>query len=414
MQVAADYMPNVESVAIRINVQTGSRNEDAITSGISHFIEHMAFKGTEKRNAVQIANDFENIGANFNAYTSQELTVYYGQVLKEKAEDLFEILADIVQNQTFDPEEMEKERGVILQEISMRNDEPDTMAFEYFGDTAFPKQSHGRPVIGTAENVKRFTRNDLLKYVQKNYIAKNITITASGNITNKQLLEYVSKYMTKVSTKTQHKYEKAQYKGGYFVKEKDIEQTHIILGFEGKSYEDKDLYKLNILHSILGQGMSSRLFQEVREKQGLCYTIYSFNDPTYETGTFAIYTATDPTKVKLAIDSIFASMKNMIENGITEAELARAKINAKSSILMRMENTSYRASILASYLIFKKKLPNVTEISEELDKTTAQDVINLLKTTLKTKPTTVIYGKTTEIYTKEEINKKVKELQKAL
>lgn len=390
--VASDYISEVPSVSISINVKVGSRYEDTLTNGISHFIEHMAFKGTEKRTAKQIATDFENIGASFNAYTSKETTVYYGRVLKEKSEELFEILADIVQNSTFDENELEKERGVILQEIAMTNDDPDDIIDDFYKETAFTNQPYGRSVLGPTENIKRFKRNDLVDYVSKYYIADNIYVVASGNIKQKDLENWTKKYLSKIKSGKKNDFEKAEYNGGYLVKNKDLEQTHCILGFKGLSYKDKDIYKLFILNSIIGGGMSSRLFQEVRENKGLCYTIYSTNVPTYETGSFEIYTATDPNKINDALEAIIVELKKLFKEEITDEELNRAKIKAKSSILMQMESTSYRGAFLANGLIFRNKMPSVDEISKEIDNTTIQDLKRILKDILITKPTLVIYG----------------------
>lgn len=406
--VASDYTSEVDSTTIKFAIKTGSRSENIKTNGISHFLEHLAFKGTNKRTALQIANDFEDIGANFNAYTSHEVTCYYSKTLKEYTENSFEILADLFQNSIFIKEELEKERNVILQELAMTNDTPDDVIDDYFQATAFPNQAYGRTILGTEENIKNFTRQDLLDYIDKYYINENIYIFSIGNLEHSQLIELVNKYITKTKNNQKIEMEKAIYKGGYFLKQKDLEQALCILGFEGLSYNHIDYYKMYILNNILGGSMSSRLFQEIREKRGLCYNIYSTNMSTLETGIFEIGTAVSPNNANQTIDAIIEELNKFVQDGVSSVELNRAKVKIKSTLLMQLENMSHRGSMLVNNVVFKNELPSKQEIIDQIESTTKQNVVDMLENIIKTKPTIALYGDLKNIYNYEEIKEKIK------
>ncbi len=409
--VASDYMSNVETVSLHISVKVGSRNETQELNGISHLIEHMMFKGTKKRNAEEIANAFENIGASFNASTSKEVTTYYGKVLKEYSENLFEILSDMVFNSTFDETELEREKNVVIQEIAMTNDAPDDIISDYYSETAFSNQAFGRTILGPEENIKKFTSEDLVNYVKNNYTADNIFITCAGNLKHEELLNIVNKYLSQydINKTRERELERAKYTGGYFVKNKDLEQVQCLFGFKGLGCTDKNLYKFMIINNILGGGMSSRLFQDIREKKGLCYTIYSANCSTYETGSFEIYLATDPEKVNFAIESIIKELKNIVKSGITEQEFNRAKISIKSAILMQLEKTSSRAKMLANSLIFRNKVVSVKKIINLIEKIKQEDLIDVLKHIISSKPTIAIYGNIKNMYEYKNIVKMLKD-----
>lgn len=407
LTVASDYTTEVDSATIKFAVKTGSRSENIKTNGISHFLEHMAFKGTKERTALKLANDFEDIGASFNAYTSHEVTCYYSKTLKEYTEKSFEILADLFQNSTFTEEELEKERNVILQELAMTNDSPDDVIDDYFQATAFPNQAYGRTILGSEENIKNFTRQNLLDYIDKYYTNENIYIFSVGNLEHSKLIELVNKYITKTKNNQKIEMEKAVYNGGYFLKQKDLEQALCILGFEGLSYNHKDYYKMYILNNILGGSMSSRLFQEIREKRGLCYNIYSTNSSTLETGTFEIGTAINPENTNQTIDAIMQELNKFVQDGISTIELNRAKVKIKSTLLMQLENMSNRGSMLLSNVIFKNELPSKQEIIDQIESTTKENVVAMLKNIIKTKPTVALYGDLENIYNYEEIQGKI-------
>lgn len=374
LRYAADYMPDVESVSIAVFVGSGSRNEVIENNGISHFLEHMAFKGTKTRNAQQIAEEFDNIGGKINAYTSREKTVYYVKVLKEYAEFAVEFLSDILQNSVFDQEEMNKERGVILQEIAMTHDTPDDIIFDYFQETAFPNQSLGRCILGPEANIKKFDRSHLIDYVKNKYHNSNICITAAGNLKEEDFAKYVEKYFTHLGSGKISDIENSNYQGGDFRKVKnELEQVNLVLGFKSNSYLDDQYYTGQILSSILGGGMSSRLFQEVREKRGLAYSIYAFNMSYQDDGIFGIYAGTTPEQANELIEVTcdeFAKASNKIE----EFELKRAKNQVKSSLIMSLENTNARSQRLGNNILNYNKIISHQDVIDKINNINIDDL----------------------------------------
>lgn len=407
IRVVCDYMKDVETTSIKILVNTGSRNENIKNNGISHFIEHMAFKGTKNRNAKQIAYDFENIGASFNAYTSVETTAYYSKQLKEYTEKALEILIDMIDNSIFDNEELEKERGVILQELAMTNDTPDDIIYDYYKETAFNNQPYGRSILGPAENIKNFQKNDFLDYINTNYTADNIVLSVAGKITLDEIINFGNKYFKERNNKNNFIPEKAKYTAGCFKKEKDLEQVQCIIGFEGLSYNDENKYKISVMNHILGSGMSSRLFQEVRENKGLCYTVYSFNSFGRDVGSFEIYTGIEPENTNKAIDAIIDELKKATET-ITRDELERSKIKLKSSILMGLENTSSRASSNGADILKYGKVIDEQDIIEDINSTTIEEVQDILKNIICSTPSIALYGKVGDSYDYDLIKSKIK------
>lgn len=376
LRVSADEMREVETVSIGVFVGTGSRNEELAINGISHFLEHMAFKGTKTRNARQIAEEFENIGGRINAYTSKERTVYYVKVLKKHAEFAVEFLADILQNSTYDEVELEKERGVILQEIAMTNDTPDDIVYDYFQEEAYPKQAVGRCILGPAKNIKKFKRKHFVDYVSKQYNYSNMAVVAAGNIKHEDLVKYTEKYFNSLGGEKIKKPEEAKYIGGVVIKNKPLEQVNLVYGFKGLSYLDKDYYKAHLLSTILGGGMSSRLFQEVRENLGLAYSIYAFNYNHNDCGMFGIYSGTSPDKVTKLIDAT----KNEIENvcsKITDVELKRAKTQFEAGILMSKESTSSRMQKLGFDILSRNKIITEKEKLSKVGAITKKNIVDI-------------------------------------
>jgi len=386
LRIAVDEIKTVETVCIAVFVDTGSRNEIKANNGISHFLEHMAFKGTKTRNAQQIAQDFDDIGGRINAYTSREKTVYYVKVLKKDAKFATEFLADILQNSTFEKEELEKEREVILQEIAMTNDTPDDIIFDYFQETAFPKQAVGRSILGPISNIKKFQRDDLQNYIDQQYNNGNIAVVASGNIVESEFIKYVENSFTNLAKNKIKKPESGQYQGGVFKKQKKLEQTNLVLGFEGVSYLDKDYYKCQILSSILGGGMSSRLFQEVRENRGLAYSIYAFNYANSDSGAFAIYSATSPNKVNELIEVTLGELEKITKK-ITDVELKRAKAQLSAGILMAAESINNRSQKLGGDVLSYGRIKSYKEIEDEILTTEKADLLKLANRIFSSKTT---------------------------
>ncbi len=393
LRIVNEYMSDIESVSINVWVKTGSRNENKQNNGISHFLEHMAFKGTKTRNTQQIAEEFDDIGGRVNAFTSVSKTAYYTKVLKENVEAAVELLSDIVQNSIYLQEEMEKERFVILQELAMTKDDPSDIIGDYFSETAYKNQPYGRTILGPAKNIKKFTREDILSYVDKQYKTEDIVISFAGRLENEEAVKLVKKYFTSLNVGKNKEPEKAVYTGGYFAKNKKLEQTQLIMGFESYTHLDKHFYEAGVLSIVLGGGMSSRLFQEIREKKGLCYRINAGNTSSHDTGIFDIYCAVSPDKVNELIISIIEELKKTVKN-ITEEECQRAIVKLKSNILMSRESNSSRAQKNASNILSKDRIISTEELIGEIEAVNTKKLQNLMEDILKkSKPTIALLGK---------------------
>ena len=407
LRIAVDPLKTVETTTIAVFVNTGSRNETPDINGISHFLEHMAFKGTKTRNAKEIAEQFDNIGGKINAYTSREKTVYYVKVLKQNTEFATEFLSDILQNSIFDQEELEKERGVILQEIAMTNDTPDDIVFDYFQKTAFPKQAIGRSILGPTKNVKKFQRKDFIDYIDKQYNYSNIAIVASGNVDEQQFTNYVKKYFTNLSSNKLKKFQPSKYQGGDFRKYKNLEQVNLLLGFKSLSYLDDDYYKCQMLASILGGGMSSRLFQEVREKRGLAYSVYAFNYANFDSGLFGIYLGTTEDKTNQAIEVISDEILK-ITNKITDQELQRVITQTKAGLLMAKESIINRSQKIGSDVLTFNRIISEEEILTKISSISKQQITDFAtKMVTNSKPTFSAIGKIKNINDYQAINQKL-------
>lgn len=391
LKIGVDEMHDIETVSIGVFVHTGSRNETPAINGISHFLEHLAFKGTKKRSAKAIAEEFESIGGYINAYTSREKTVYYVKILKEYSEFAVEFLSDIIQNSVFKEEEIKKECDVILQELAMVNDTPDDIIFDYFQDVAFPNQALGAPIIGNKKNILKFQKKDFLLYTKNQYNYGNMAVVASGNITLNELKKLTEKYFDNLSSNKIEKVQKAKYFGGDFYKQKKLEQIHCVLGYEGFSYLDDDYYKAQILALILGGGMSSRLFQEIRENLGLAYSIYAFNSNYEDAGTFAIYGASDISKANKMMDSINLEVEKATKK-ITEKELQKVKTQFKASLKMAKESTSKRMQKIGSEILIFNKIFSDQEIIEKFEDISIKDIKNIAQKIFASKQTKVVMG----------------------
>ncbi len=391
IRVVTDEMKDVETVSIGIWVSVGSRFEEPEISGISHLLEHMAFKGTTTRTALQIAQEVENVGGIINAYTSKDVTAYYVKVLKEDASMALSILADIFQNSTMNQDELSREKGVVLQEISQTLDAPDDIIFDYFQETAFPNQPLGRPILGSAQIVQSITSETLLSYMHDEYVAPRTIVSAAGNISHDFLVQQVEKLFSNLSKEGKRVMASAHYEGGEFRQKKDIEQVNVLLGFPGVSYHDKLFYAQTILSTILGGGMSSRLFQEVREKRGLVYSIYSFASSYIDSGLFGIYAGTGEKEVKDLLPVVCDELLK-VSSTLTDEEIERAKSQLKAMILMKRESTSARCEGNARNIaIFGRVIPKEETIAriEEVDASLLQKTAHFI---FSKKPTLASLG----------------------
>ncbi|WP_375332896.1 M16 family metallopeptidase [Candidatus Tisiphia endosymbiont of Psammoecus bipunctatus] len=380
-------MSNVNSVAINVIVNVGSRYEQSSEIGISHFLEHMAFKGTTTRSAKQIAEEFDSIGGHFNAYTSHEQTVYYSKILNENCYKALEILADIIQNSVFSKEEIAKEYQVILQEIAHVQDNPDELIHEKFYSSAYENQALGRSILGTHDSLAKFDREHFSNYVDKHYNAENIYLSVAGNISHEQVVEFAKKLFCSLKNKQNSHFEKVRYTGGHSFITKDLEQTTLVLGFESVPYFNiQQLYHTQVLSLILGSGMSSRLFQQIREKLGLVYSIGSYNNSYYDSGIFGIYASTNHDKLPFLAEQLVNEIKK-ISTDIKDSEIDRAKVQLKTSIYIAQEESSYKSEEIGkNFAVFGKYIPTEQTI-EYIMNITKQDIINIANKIFVTKPT---------------------------
>ena len=326
----------------------------------------MAFKGTQIRSARDIAEEIEAVGGHLNAYTSREQTAYFAKVLKDDTPLALDILADILQNPTFDEDELEREQTVVVQEIGQAQDTPDDIIFDYFQDIAFPDQPLGRPVLGTSENVQSFTRDNLSAYMDQHYTPGRMVVSAAGNVDHDQLVELTNKTFRGSTSTEDNSNEEANYVGGHLYQSRDLEQVHLLIGFNGLAYKDQDYYALQVFSTLLGGGMSSRLFQKVREERGLAYSIYSFSTSYVDSGLFGIYAGTSADSTCELIETVCNELLDVVEN-IGATETARARAQLKSGLLMSLESTSARSEQLArQLLLFGRPISNA-EVIEKID-----------------------------------------------
>lgn len=396
LRIITDDIPGIATATLGLWVEVGTRYESPEINGISHFLEHMAFKGTTTRSAKQIVEEIENVGGHLNAYTSRENTAYHARVLEADVPLSLEIIADIIQNSTFEAEELARERDVILQEIGQAFDTPDDIIFDYFQETAFPQHSLGRPILGRPEIIHRISQKDLKDYIEREYTASRMIFAATGAVNHDQIVELCQKNFTRLPTHPTNDFEKAVYRGGQFFEKRNLEQVHLVVGFESCPYSDPDFYPLAVFSSLLGGGMSSRLFQEIREKRGLVYTIYSFTTAFRDVGLFGIYAGTGERQ----ISELLPTIKKVLEDfpkTLEEKELNRSKAQLKAGILMSLESTSGRCEQLAQQMmIYKRHIPP-HEIIEKINAVTQEDIIRATHKVMATPSTFTAVGPGKEI-----------------
>ncbi|MCC3862458.1 M16 family metallopeptidase [Pseudemcibacter aquimaris] len=373
LRVVTDHMPHVETVTVGTWVDVGSRFESASENGLSHMLEHMAFKGTDRRSALDIAEEIENVGGYLNAYTSREQTTYYARLLKDDLALGVDMLGDILQNSTFEQDELERERGVIIQEIGQAEDTPDDIIFDLMQDAAYPDQPLGRPILGTTDLVNAYSRDDLNRYMKGHYRFDTMAVVGAGNLDHDDFVKMVEKGFSSFAAVRDYEKNTAKYVGGDKRVSKELEQVNLLFGFEGVSYDDPDYYAAQVMSMIFGGGMSSRLFQEVREKRGLVYSIYSYNISYVDGGTFGIHAGTGPDQTAELIPVVATEFKKMADH-IADQEIMRAKAQLKAGILMSLENTTSRMEQLGrQQMIFNRHIPR-EEIIEKIEAVDAAQI----------------------------------------
>jgi predicted Zn-dependent peptidase len=369
ISVVTDTMPHLETASLGVWAASGSRDERPNEHGISHLLEHMAFKGTRRRSARQIAEEIEAVGGDLNAATGAESTAYYARVLRADVPLALDVLADILSEPTFDGEELHREQNVIVQEIGAVADTPDDLIFEYLNTTAFPDQPLGRSILGTAKTVRSFSGTALRDYLTRHYRAPDLVVAAAGAVDHAAIVADVERRFASFAGTASVNPEPGQFVGGTRIEKRELEQVHIAMALPGVPVTDPTLYSLQVFSNILGGGMSSRLFQEARERRGLCYSIYSFHMPYSDVGMFGLYAGTDAADtaelVRVVVDEIAGLAETM-----TEAEVARAKAQMKAGLLMALESSGARIEQLARQMIIWGRPLPLHELVEKVDAVT--------------------------------------------
>lgn len=391
LTVVTDSMPAVETVSLGLWVGVGTRHEAPEVNGVAHLLEHMAFKGTERRSAQDIATEIDAVGGQLNAYTSRESTAFYAKMLADDAPLAVDVLADILQHPTFDETELGRERAVVLQEIGQAHDTPDDIIFDHFQEAAYPSQAIGRPILGRADIVRSIDRDTLRAYMDQHYAAPSCIATAAGKIEHEAFVDLIARSFDSLRPSAQTSCEPASYRGGDVREARELEQVHLILGFETVGYLDPEYYSLSVLSTLLGGGMSSRLFQEIREKRGLVYSIYSFVSAYRDGGLLGVYAGTGEHEVAELLPVVCDELAR-VSHDATEAEVLRARAQLKASILMSLESTGARCEQAAQQLLTYGRLLPVEEIVSKVDAVDADQVRALAAQILRSPPTLASLG----------------------
>jgi predicted Zn-dependent peptidase len=391
LRIVTDSMAEVATAAIGIWVDVGTRHEPEEINGVAHLLEHMAFKGTTRRSARAIAEEIENVGGHLNAYTSRESTAYYARVLQDDVPLAIDLLADILQHSVFDAEELQRERMVILQEIGQALDTPDDLIFDLFQEQAYPAQGLGRPVLGQAEIIRTIERDAVAEYQQTHYGASRMVLSAAGAVDHAEIVALAGACFGGLADRQGMALPPARYVGGDRRIEKDLEQVHLVLGFPSVSYTDPDYYAASVLSTLVAGGASSRLFQEIREKRGLVYSIYSFGAAYADGGLFGIYAGTGEDEVAELVPVLCGELVATADS-LTEAEIARTRAQLKASLLMGLESSSSRADHFANHLlIHRRPLPNA-EITALVDAVDGAAVARVARRIFSGPPTVAALG----------------------
>ena len=393
LTVVTDKMPQLETAALGVWAGVGGRDEKPNEHGISHLLEHMAFKGTTTRSSREIVEEIEAVGGDLNAGTSTETTSYYARVLKADVPLALDVLADILANPAFEPEELEREKNVIVQEIGAAQDTPDDVVFEHLNELCYPDQPMGRSLLGTAKTLGGFNRDSLRNYLSTHYRGPDMVVAAAGAIDHKQVVAEVEKRFSSFEATPGPKPQAAMFgKGGAKVVHRELEQAHLTLALEGVPQTDLSLFSLQVFTNILGGGMSSRLFQEVREKRGLCYSIYTFHAPYTDTGFFGLYTGTDPADAPEMMEVVIDIMNDAVET-LTEAEIASAKAQMKAGLLMALESCSSRAEQLARHVLAYGRPQTAQELVDRIDAVSVESTRDAARALLsRSRPAVVALG----------------------
>lgn len=380
LRIILEPIQAVRSVTIGIWVLTGSRNENKSNNGISHFIEHMLFKGTKKRSAKEIAEAFDSIGGEINAFTSKEYTCYYAKVLDTHKELALEILADMFFESVFDEEEMEKEKKVVLEEIKMDEETPDDIVHDLLSVATYGDHPLGYSILGTEETLNSFTPEDLREYIKERYTPGNVVVSIAGNTSEEFMVEVEKKFDYSFSeSQTKNFYTAPAFLNNRLERRKETEQAHLCIGYEGLGINDEDLYSIILVNNILGGSMSSRLFQEVREERGLAYSVYSYHSSFLDNGLLTIYAGTSVDQLDFLKETIASTTDKFFTEGLTEKELINNKEQLKGNLVLSLESTNSRMSRNARNELLLNNHRSLDEMIEEIDKISIQSTDRIMK-----------------------------------
>lgn len=381
LRVVMDRIDGVNSISVGVMIKNGSRNETLKLNGISHFIEHMFFKGTYNRSAKQIAEEIENVGGQINAFTSKEATCYYIKALNTHLDVSLDILSDMLLNSKFDEDDIEKEKGVVIEEINMNEDNPEDVLDNIHSKASFGDNSLAYPILGTIEKIRSLTRKDIIDFIEEKYTPHNSVISICGKFNEEEVIKLVEKYFGKWESKKVYmpEYEGTEIKSNSVFIKKEIEQLHIGLGIQGLPFEDERGYALVLLNNILGGGASSILFQKVREELGLCYSIYSYPQPFKNAGIVNIYVGLSKEYADKALKVIKKEIENFVQNGITEEELKINKEKIKANYILGLESTSSKMFANAKSLLFRNKIRTEEDVIKKVDNISKEDIDYVLK-----------------------------------
>lgn len=392
LRIVTDRVDTVQSVSLGLWVGVGARHEAEAENGVSHFLEHMAFKGTPTRSAFRIAAEIEDIGGHLNAYTSRETTVYHATVLKQHVSVALDVLADILRNSIFDEAELERERNVILQEIRQAADTPEDVIFDRFQETAFPGQPLGRPILGTSEVVSGLPRRALTDHVGAHYGADRMILAAAGALDHDRIVGLAERFLGGIGPAGGEDPYPARYEGGDWRQVRDLEQAHLVVGFEGLRFGDEDYYPLAVLSTALGGGMSSRLFQELRERRGLVYSVYTFSSSYLDGGLFGLYAGTGADEIGELVAVAGAELARAAGEPMAGTEIARARTLIKAGALLSLESMAARAERLAMQMHVHGRTIPIEDIAARIDAVGAEDVRRVAGRLFSSKPVVAALG----------------------
>ncbi|MBN42550.1 MAG: peptidase M16 [Alphaproteobacteria bacterium] len=406
VRVVSDEMPTVESVSIGIWVKAGARFEAKEVNGVAHLLEHMMFKGTSRRTAKQIAESIESVGGHINAYTAREVTAYYAKVLKGDAARAVDVIADLLQYSLFEEDELSRERSVVLQEIGQARDTPDDVVFDNFQAVAYPGQALGRPVLGQPEVVGKMPRDAVIEFHGRHYHGGSMVVAAAGNITHEALIALADTHLSGLTAGDMSAPPGATYAGGESSETRALEQVHFVMGFRGAPIGSDEYYALSVLSNLFGGGMSSRLFQEIRERRGLVYSIDTFLSAFSDGGVFGVYAGTGPDLVEEFVPTLCDEIVRL-SSSLTEEEITRARAQLKSNLLMGMESTGARAERAGQQMLLYDRVVSVDELVRKIDDVTL-DVLSMnARSLLDSTPTLATIGPATKMESFDSIRRRL-------